>query len=243
MLVACLCCTYGRPRLLAEAIESFLRQTYEPKELIILDDAGQYRDVHVPWPGVKLVSLPYRFRTLGEKRNTSAAIASAKAEVYAIWDDDDIYLPNHLAVGMELIRECEWVIPAMVGTWDGNMLRKKANTWLFHGGWLFRRSLFQRVGGYPIMQTGQDQALATRFKRDRAVVTRHTELTYIYRWGGTGSPHLSALPKGDLGYQVFHSRVDLAPVSEIQPAWSRDWVAEAAKLAGRHGQESDNAET
>ncbi|MGE4341143.1 MAG: glycosyltransferase, partial [Pigmentiphaga sp.] len=42
MKIACLCCTFNRPAQLAEAIESFLRQTHPDKELIILDDAGQY---------------------------------------------------------------------------------------------------------------------------------------------------------------------------------------------------------
>ena len=44
MKLAALCCTFRRPHLLGELIESFLRQDYPRplRELIILDDSGQY---------------------------------------------------------------------------------------------------------------------------------------------------------------------------------------------------------
>ena len=36
--VSCLCCTYGRPILLGEAVKCFLDQDYPNKELIIIND-------------------------------------------------------------------------------------------------------------------------------------------------------------------------------------------------------------
>jgi len=96
MKIACLCCTYNRPEQLAEAIESFQRQTYPlaKRELIVLDDAGQYDEQM--GPGWWLLSLGKRFRTLGEKPNACAALASADVDAFAVWDDDDICLPWHL---------------------------------------------------------------------------------------------------------------------------------------------------
>src|SRR5690606_40696836 len=78
--IAAICCTYKRPTLLAEAIECFIRQDYpaELRELIVLDDAGQYGNQR--GDGWRIVSLPVRFRTLGEKRNASAALVSADCE-------------------------------------------------------------------------------------------------------------------------------------------------------------------
>ncbi|HUT14422.1 MAG TPA: hypothetical protein VMY42_28310, partial [Thermoguttaceae bacterium] len=47
-------------------------------------------------PGWWLLSLGKRFRTLGEKPNACAALASADVDAFAVWDDDDICLPWHL---------------------------------------------------------------------------------------------------------------------------------------------------
>jgi Glycosyltransferases involved in cell wall biogenesis len=42
MMISCLCPTYKRPTLLANAIACFLQQDYDgPAELIVLDDAGE----------------------------------------------------------------------------------------------------------------------------------------------------------------------------------------------------------
>ncbi len=94
MKLAAICCTYRRPRELATAVECFLRQDYVDREMIVLDDAGQFApDALDGLPRVKLVTSPVRFRTLGEKRNASAALASPDVDAYCVWDDDDIYLP------------------------------------------------------------------------------------------------------------------------------------------------------
>ena len=41
MKLTCVCPTYRRPRLLANAIACFVAQTYPNRELIVLDDAGE----------------------------------------------------------------------------------------------------------------------------------------------------------------------------------------------------------
>lgn len=230
MRVACLCCTYGRPHLLPEAIESFLRQTYEPRELIILDDAGQYTGCVSRWPNVKVVSIPYRFATLGEKRNACAALASPGTDLYAVWDDDDIYLPRHLelAVAALATANADIVIPSVLFVCDNSKLALKRNRHIFHGSWVFRRSMFIRCP-YPAMQSGQDQAMLAKMRAERAKVVYTSEPTYIYRFHGIG-PHLSTLPKGDAGYNKFHELVSGALSTrpeELQAFWSKDWENEA----------------
>ena len=66
-MLSCLCPTFRRPRLLENAIACFLAQDYPAnrRELIILDDAGQFPASHGPnW---RLISLPSRFRSLAVK--------------------------------------------------------------------------------------------------------------------------------------------------------------------------------
>jgi glycosyltransferase involved in cell wall biosynthesis len=98
-LVSSLCCTYGRPHLLPHAVESFLRQDYPCRELVILDDAGQYAEA-IAGDRWRIISVSTRFPTLGEKRNALARLASPEAEVFAVWDDDDVYLPWHLSAAV-----------------------------------------------------------------------------------------------------------------------------------------------
>jgi glycosyltransferase involved in cell wall biosynthesis len=94
MKLAALCCTFRRPHTLGQLVESFLRQDYpaELRELVILDDAGQYENQ--TGEGWRLVSIPARFRSLGEKRNACAALASPDVDGFLVADDDDIYLPR-----------------------------------------------------------------------------------------------------------------------------------------------------
>ena len=61
------------------------------RELVILDDAGQYENQSGPrW---RLISTTKRFPTLGEKRNAAAALVGDGVDALAVWDDDDFYLP------------------------------------------------------------------------------------------------------------------------------------------------------
>jgi glycosyltransferase involved in cell wall biosynthesis len=92
--LSCVCLTYGRPAVLEEAIHSFLQQDYQgTKELVILND---YEDqiLEFDHPEVRVINVPRRFRTVGEKRN--AAVALCRHDLLFVWDDDDLYLPHRL---------------------------------------------------------------------------------------------------------------------------------------------------
>ena len=58
--VSCMCLTYGRPHLLEEAIESFLRQDYQgQKELIVLNDLPQ-EELLFNHPEVHIINVSKR---------------------------------------------------------------------------------------------------------------------------------------------------------------------------------------
>ena len=62
MNVLCVCPTYGRPRLLANAVACFLAQDHPEahRKLLILDDADQIKSQdHGAW---QVISTPERFR-------------------------------------------------------------------------------------------------------------------------------------------------------------------------------------
>jgi hypothetical protein len=226
MKFAAICCTYKRPKLLAEAVECFLRQDYPSakRELIILDDAGQYENQ--VGDGWRIVSSPVRFRTLGEKRNASAAFVSPDVDAYCVWDDDDIYLPWHMSAAAASLTDAEYTIPSMLFIDKNGRLERKANQSLFHGAWSFRRAAFERVCGYPFIQSGQDQGLLKRFKaanlRRADPIQFDARPSYVYRWFTAHNQHISAM--GAEGYERL-GRQPLPTTATITPKWERDWSA------------------
>lgn len=231
--IACLCSTFLRPAELREAIACFERQDYplQRRELIILDDAGQYPSQR--GPGWQLVSVSRRFRTLGEKRNASAGLVSPDVEAYAVWDDDDIYLPWHLSAAARALEQGPWVVPATVCLFSDGRLERRPTNRMFHGAWSFKRDLFERAGRYPSMQGGEDQALRGRFEA-LGIAPSHPTLasrpSYIYRWFGcAGSFHLSALGKD--GYEQLAEKLPPRHFpGRLRPHLSRDWES----LVERH---------
>lgn len=231
MKLAAAMCTYKRPNELAEAVASFLRQTYADKELIVLDDAGQYAPGacdHLP--GVKLVTTPHRFRTLGEKRNACAALASPDADVLLPWDDDDIYLPWHMEAAAKALENADYTIPTAVWTCgrDGR-LRRKENSYLFHGAWAIRCQAFADIDGYPWMASGQDQWLLKRLKsrdgfRRADPLAFDPRPSYVYRWFASHNKHFSHI--GEDGHNIL-GRLPVEHVARLEPKWSRDWEAAA----------------
>ena len=230
MKIAAVCVTYLRPRQLGWMIHCFLRQDYpaDQRELVVLDDAGQYENQSGPsW---RLVSTPSRFRTLGEKRNAAAALVGDDVEALAVWDDDDLYLPWALSAAAAALRQAPWSRPSLVlHPQDDGQLRQHATGGLFHGGWAYRRDLFQRAGGYPAMDNGEDQALAGRFRRLAAA---------------SADPCALGLPAGLrllLGRRqlasVGHGRRRLSAAG--RPAGGEDAAANRAPAAARPGPPGD----
>ena len=84
---------------------------------------------------------------------------------------------------------------------DGS-LRQHETGGLFHGGWAYRREVFEQVGGYPAINNGEDQGLARRLRRAAVAAADPIQLGlkpfYVYPWG-TGGWHLSGM--GHDGYR------------------------------------------
>ena len=120
-LISCICPTYNRlpyhRHLIEEAIESFLRQTYPNKELIVVNDCpGQ--ELVCEAPGVRVVNVPERFANLGDKRNAGHQLA--QGEVFCPWDDDDISLPWRLSLSVELLGDADYLNPDTTWRMEGD---------------------------------------------------------------------------------------------------------------------------
>ncbi|HVF43560.1 MAG TPA: glycosyltransferase family 2 protein, partial [Pyrinomonadaceae bacterium] len=102
-LVTCIMPTANRRAFVARAVEYFLRQTYEPRELLVLDDGDDaVEDLMPPDGRVRYVRLKERL-TVGAKRNL--ACEQARGPIIAHWDDDDWHAPRRLSYQVsELLR-------------------------------------------------------------------------------------------------------------------------------------------
>ena len=237
--VSCFCLTYGRPAVLEEAIQSFLLQDYAgQKEMIVLND---YADQTLTFdhPEVQVINLPQRFRTVGEKMNAAAALASH--DLLFVWDDDDVYLPHRLSFSVANFEPAKGFFKAhQAWYWNNGEISGPAEN-IFHAGSCWSRSLFDAIGGYPAEGTGYDllfeRQLESRFPGS---ATAHSvapeEIYYLYRWGGTGSYHMSGFGALKIGQNVgqagvedfVRSRANRGEIPRghvpLQPCWRADYI-------------------
>jgi glycosyltransferase involved in cell wall biosynthesis len=93
--VTCLCLTKNRRQWLPKAIHCYQAQTYPNRELLILADGEDVRDlVPVDDSSVRLIHIDQSLE-IGEKRNFGCARAAG--DVIAHWDDDDYSAPGRLS--------------------------------------------------------------------------------------------------------------------------------------------------
>lgn len=241
--VSCICPTYGRVALLEEAIYAFLQQDYPgPKELIVLNDYDQ-QTLLFDHPEVRIINLPKRFHSVGEKYK--AAVALASHELIFVWHDDDIYLPHRLSYTVAHFDEKTAFFKAdKAWFWnDGKLSGPERN--LFHGGSGWRRALFTKVHGYPHIGQRYDVEFEQLCKTAAPEAVRidpiqPADIYYLYRWRGTASYHLSTMGTEGQEQQKVEQYVKTQaaqgalPQGQIQlkPHWKSDYGAlVAAHLA------------
>jgi len=245
--IAAVCVTYHRPRELGDLIACFRAQDLPlaARELVILDDADQYRvDRTGPpmriaelapdrptliGPGWRLYSVGERFATLGEKRNAAARLVSPDVEALAVWDDDDVYLPWSLRASAATLARAPWSRPSIV-LHRGHRGLAQHRTYpddapddkLFQGGWAYTRDAFDAVGGYPAWDNGEDKRLAAAFGAhgfSDADPISAWQPFYVFNWPedeAQAKTHLSW--HGRLGYELRgHEPTEPAALEICEP--------------------------
>ncbi len=220
MKISCLCSTYGRPTLISESVECFLRQDYPNKELIILNDD---KDIHYVFdhPDVRIFNYKERFNALGEKRNACAKLATGDA--FALWDDDDIYLPHRLTVTAKYLKQRDFFKPTTAYFMPKkHKIPLKVGNNMFHAQSSYTREFFIKVGKYKeSLDKGEDiefQRRATKLQIPLGTKVSVEEMYYIYRWGYSPS-HLSVA-----GTTLKTKREKVTGVYKIEPQWNQDYL-------------------
>ncbi len=91
--------TYNREDLLTEAIRSVLDQTIQDFEIIVVNDGGNVPTVPDD-PRIRIVTQANG----GPASARNGGIRAARGQYVTFLDDDDLYTPTRLALGLEAMR-------------------------------------------------------------------------------------------------------------------------------------------
>jgi len=239
MLISCICPTFARApeylHLIEESVECFLRQEWEEKELIVLNDTpGQVLSFR--HSDVRIINLPRRVDSLGEKYNL--AIKAARGVLICPWEDDDIILPWRLRLSVEVLGDADYYNPQCYWFLDGADLHHEHNMGYGHAMSTFRYSAWKKVGGYPEVSGPQD-ALMDGILRQQCSVADARQLSrdewfYIYRWG-VSPHHLSGWTDGEAHYREIGQQTIVPGEYTLHPHYDADYEAMCHDHIKEHG--------
>jgi len=188
-LVSAVMPTANRPRFVGLAIACFQAQTYEPKELLILDDGDSIRSLVPSDDRIRYYHFDKRL-ILGQKQNLGCELAAG--EVICHWDDDDWSAPDRMEHQVEALLHSRKSVTGYHSSTIYDEIQQRA--WHYHGplDWVAGFSLcylksYWANDPFPTISTGQDtymvlQARARRqlvslAGRDQMVARRHSSNT------------------------------------------------------------------
>ena len=99
-LVSILVPSYGRADFLADALASVVAQSVEDWECVVVDDASS-EPVALPAPVDPRIRLVRRDENGGPAAARNTALREARGAFVTFLDDDDLYTPDRLALGLE----------------------------------------------------------------------------------------------------------------------------------------------
>ena len=237
--ISCLCVTYSRVELLEESIECFLRQTYKgPKELIIINDCDD-QILEYDHPEVVIFNTSRRFRSLGEKRDTSVALS--KYDWLAIWDDDDIFLPHRLEFSMNKINEnnLDYYKLGVSFSYDMNSGIKKITNNTYFSASIFSRRLYETTSGHGYTNFGEDKYIEEQMFNNKKYkhliekiykkgsLIKEEDIYYFYRFSGIPGHATSCIGKDDeLGWLEKMRKKGKRKTGKIKlnPHWDKDYI-------------------
>lgn len=211
--------TANRAKLLANCLACFQSQTHpaDRKEMVILDDAGQF-PCHAG-DGWRVISVPTRFSSAHEKMNAAFALADPRTEIFALFDDDDIFLPRHLEYLVAAIQSGgTFSKPSKIYSLQGTQLIEENAVGRFCGSIAFTAELLNRIGGWPNCKRGDaDQhflQLLARHGQQVDPLLFANGPQYVYRYG-TGMYHASTAMQGPDDTDWWN-KVQIGPVEKIE---------------------------
>jgi hypothetical protein len=228
--IACLCPTYGRPQLVRNALACFLQQVYVPGRcrLFILDDGDQIESQEDRHFLVESTSVRYPSMTAKYARLLQLA-DDWGAEAYAVWDDDDLYLPWHLsAADKAMDGGFEWSYPQWVMSDGGGKLVPEMTGGNLHGSIVIGKRMMEHMGGWPTTNRADFdlQMIGRLLKADEPGRPDYEFApSYVFRWASTQARH----------YQNYvRSPEDTTTYARIQKTTDERIAGKLTPLMDRH---------
>ena len=148
-LVSCILATRNRPRFFRQAVRYFLRQRYEPSELVVVDDGEQ--PVAASCAGLDRVRYIRLQQPTATGTKLNIGIGHARGAILQKLDDDDYYHPDFLSIAVEHLpaQDRDHCLVA----WDcflillagEQQLRYSGHGWKAGGTFCFSRKLWERI--------------------------------------------------------------------------------------------------
>ena len=193
-LISCLMVTRGRGQQARLAIDCYLAQSYDERELIIVDDdpaSDLAADIAaIDGPGIRHLRLPDQGLSLGALRNI--ALDHAHGDYICQWDDDDLHDPVRLEVQLQTLLAsgarasllARWMI------WWPHLNRIAVSCYRdWEGSLLCERAMMPR---YPDKRSGEDSAVLQQLMEKIPIARIDLPRLYVYIYHGTntfGSEH------------------------------------------------------
>jgi len=233
--ISCKCITYGRVDMLEESVYSFINQEYPGrKELIIVNDYPLQK-LEFNHPDVKIYNLDQTFATIGEKENF--AVEKCSADIIAVWDDDDVAMPNHLTNIAKYFKKESDLLHWEKGVYF-NEPNISAITGLGNSGIVYSKRIWKEIGGHPLENAGYDMSFVLKIKDfSKNVVLAappNEEVSWFYMWGGRGyhmsgqgsdggdKPNVIKRHAEHIEYLRQHGEIPTGVV-KLNPRWKKDY--------------------
>lgn len=151
---------YNGEKFLRDALESVFSQTYEPLEVIVVDDGSTDKTAEI---AVSFESVQYLHQlNQGTAAARNAGLARATGEFLALLDADDIWTVDKLQIQVEYLKEHSDVDLIFAyerffsdpgverPSWIREDLWNKTHPAYIPSALLARRCIFERVGGFNL---------------------------------------------------------------------------------------------
>ena len=227
---------------LSESIRSILAQTLTDFEFVILDDASTDGSLGFlrEWSRRdQRIQIHESKQRLGLAGSSNAVVSKARAPIVARMDADDIAHPDRLRRQWEVIASCPDV--AVVGTLCNGidatgqevrprdrwrLVRRSVYVPFPHGSAMFRREVFDQVGGYDEESVrGEDQDLFSKMATCGRVLTL-PDVLYSYRYHSSNA----TLINGARAVGENHSQNGNALAAFYMLGAMRLWAGDPPKL-------------
>jgi glycosyltransferase involved in cell wall biosynthesis len=177
-MISVLTLTYQRHHILEEAIQSFLSQSYDGGEMVVINDSSDVEYVF-DHPRVKIINVKDRFISISEKLKWGSQFC--KYEYMYRLDDDDLLTPWALESvkedveqhpGYDIYRSNKhyFFVDNKFNKISGNV----------NNGNVYTKDYFNRIA-FPNVGNSEDAVIT--FQRGGKIYESTKKPTMIYRWG------------------------------------------------------------